>query len=70
MQREPRSELYTVRNIISQNPAQVLNAIQTVGYKEAEAVYRDPRRHRTGLKRQWPEARQRACRYGSLHGRR
>jgi len=32
-------ELYTVRNIISQNPAQVLNAIHQMGYKEAEAVY-------------------------------
>ena len=32
-------ELYTVRNIITQNPAQVLKAIQQMGYKEAEAVY-------------------------------
>lgn len=32
-------ELYTVRNVISQNPAQVLNAIHQMGYKEAEAVY-------------------------------
>jgi sugar phosphate isomerase/epimerase len=32
-------ELYTVRNIITKNPAEVLKAIQQIGYKEVEAVY-------------------------------
>ncbi len=32
-------ELYTVRNIITKNPAGILRAIQQIGYKEVEAVY-------------------------------
>jgi sugar phosphate isomerase/epimerase len=32
-------ELYTVRNIITHDPAQVLKSIQEMGYKEAEAVF-------------------------------
>ena len=33
------AELYTVRSIITQNPAQVLSAIRQIGYKEVEVVY-------------------------------
>jgi sugar phosphate isomerase/epimerase len=32
-------ELYTVRSIITDNPAQVLKSIQEMGYKEVEAVF-------------------------------
>lgn len=32
-------ELYTVRSIITNSPAQVLKSIQEMGYKEAEAVF-------------------------------
>jgi sugar phosphate isomerase/epimerase len=33
------AELYTVRSIITNNPAQVLKSIQEMGYKEVEAVF-------------------------------
>jgi sugar phosphate isomerase/epimerase len=32
-------QLYTVRNIITKNPASVLEAIQDIGYKEVEVTY-------------------------------
>ena len=33
------AELYTVRSLITNNPAQVLKSIQEMGYKEVEAVF-------------------------------
>jgi len=32
-------QLYTVRNIISDNPARVLKALDTIGYREAEVIW-------------------------------
>jgi sugar phosphate isomerase/epimerase len=34
-------QLYTVRNVIDQNPLKILKAIQDIGYGEIEAVYAD-----------------------------
>ncbi len=34
-------QLYTVRNVIDNNPSATLNAIQDIGYSEVEAIYAD-----------------------------
>ena len=40
-------QLYTVRNVLPQKPAETLNAIEVIGYREIEATY-------GGLDRIWP----------------
>ena len=40
-------QLYTVRNVLPQKPAETLHAIEAIGYREIEATY-------GGLDRLWP----------------
>ena len=53
-------ELYTVRNIILNDPAQVLNTLAAIGFREAEVIW-------TTLDRIWPALSQTQLKPVSIH---
>jgi sugar phosphate isomerase/epimerase len=54
-------QLYTVRNIIGQNPSGVLKSIEQIGYTEVEAIY-------ASLNKIWSALKQTSLRAVSVHG--
>lgn len=53
-------QLYTVRRVLRENPLAVLQAVEAIGYREAELVADD-------LQRVWPALRQTSLRPVSIH---
>ncbi|HEV2444668.1 MAG TPA: sugar phosphate isomerase/epimerase, partial [Candidatus Sulfopaludibacter sp.] len=53
-------QLYTVRNILPQKPAETLAAIKAIGYREIEATY-------AGLDRIWPAVAESGLKPASIH---
>jgi sugar phosphate isomerase/epimerase len=53
-------QLYTVRSILPQKPAETLKAIEEMGYREVEAVY-------GGLEKIWPDLKKTSMKPVSVH---
>jgi sugar phosphate isomerase/epimerase len=53
-------QLYTVRSVLPQKPAETLNAIESIGYREIEATY-------AGLDRIWPAIQATHLKAASVH---
>jgi sugar phosphate isomerase/epimerase len=53
-------QLYTVRSVLPQKPAETLNAIEAIGYREIEATY-------AGLDKIWPAIQSTHLKPASIH---